>query len=110
MAATSLALLTGGGALIGFLLSVIGFLLSVLGAGGSILPLLVSGAVGALVGQALAPHLSERRLRQGFALLLVGSALLTGGEALRLRPAVGTDGGDGVPGTPTAATVAPKSE
>jgi hypothetical protein len=45
--------------------------------------LLLGGAVGAAVGQHLAPHLSDRRLRQGFAALLLGSALLSGFEALR---------------------------
>ncbi len=47
------------------------------------LPLLLGGAVGAAVGQRMAPHLSDRRLRQGFAALLLGSALLSGSEALR---------------------------
>jgi hypothetical protein len=47
------------------------------------LPLLLGGAVGAAVGQRLAPRLSDRRLRQGFAALLLGSALLSGFEALR---------------------------
>ena len=46
-------------------------------------PLLLGGALGALVGQWLAPHLSERQLRRGFAALLVGSALLTGAETVR---------------------------
>lgn len=45
-------------------------------------PLLIGGALGALIGQRLAPHLPDRRLRQGFAVLLVGSALLTGVEAV----------------------------
>jgi uncharacterized membrane protein YfcA len=45
------------------------------------LPLLGGGALGGLAGQRLAPHLPERRLRQGFAALLIGSALLTGFEA-----------------------------
>jgi len=133
----SLALLAGGGA-------VIGFLLAVLGAGGSILllpllvsgaslptreavplsllvvmllalasgtsllliavnalvalaalghwpaaslplvaPLLVGGGIGASVGQRLAPQLNDRRLRQGFSLLLISSALLSGWEAWR---------------------------
>jgi len=44
-------------------------------------PLLVGGAVGAVVGQRLAPQLSDRRLRQGFALLLLSTAALTGAEA-----------------------------
>lgn len=47
-----------------------------------LVPLLLGGAVGAVVGQTLAPHLSERRLRQGFAALLIGSALLSGVEAI----------------------------
>ena len=47
------------------------------------LPLLLGGAVGAVVGQRLAPHLSDRRLRQGFAALLLGSALLSGAEAVK---------------------------
>ena len=47
------------------------------------LPLLLGGAVGAALGQHLAPRLSDRRLRQGFAALLVGSALLSGFEALK---------------------------
>ena len=47
-----------------------------------LLPLLLGGALGALIGQRLAPHLPDRRLRQGFAALLVGSALLTGVEAV----------------------------
>jgi uncharacterized membrane protein YfcA len=46
-------------------------------------PLVVGGLVGAIGGQALAPRLSDRHLRQGFAALLIGSALLTGGEALQ---------------------------
>jgi len=47
-----------------------------------LLPLLLGGALGAVVGQRLAPYLSDRRLRQGFAALLVSSALLTGMEAV----------------------------
>lgn len=46
-------------------------------------PLLIGGAGGAVVGQHLAPHLSDRRLRQAFAALLIGSALLTGIEAVK---------------------------
>ncbi len=46
-------------------------------------PLIGGGLVGAIGGQALAPRLSDRHLRQGFAALLVGSALLTGAEALQ---------------------------
>jgi uncharacterized membrane protein YfcA len=52
-----------------------------------LLPLLAGGALGAIVGQRLAPHLPELRLRQGFSALLIGSALLTGIEAfLRWQP------------------------
>ncbi len=51
------------------------------------LPLLAGGALGAIGGQRLAPHLPELRLRQGFSALLIGSALLTGIEAfLRWQP------------------------
>jgi hypothetical protein len=46
-----------------------------------LLPLVAGGLVGAVVGQRLAPHLPEVRLRQGFSALLIGSALLTGFEA-----------------------------
>lgn len=53
------------------------------------LPLLAGGAVGAAAGQWLAPRLSERRLRQGFSLLLIGSALLSGAEAWRRQPSHG---------------------
>ena len=45
------------------------------------LPLISGGAIGAIIGQRLAPHLPELRLRQGFSALLIGSALLTGFEA-----------------------------
>lgn len=48
-----------------------------------VLPLLLGGAIGTVSGQWLAPRLSDRRLRQGFSMLLMGSALLTGGEAWR---------------------------
>ncbi len=48
-----------------------------------LLPLLLGGGIGAVVGQRLAPRLPEQRLRQGFAALLLGSALLTGLEAWR---------------------------
>jgi uncharacterized membrane protein YfcA len=59
------------------------------------LPLLLGGALGAVLGQRLGPHLSDRRLRQGFAALLVGSALLTGAEAVKRHqvlpdPAIGS--------------------
>lgn len=53
-----------------------------------ILPLLLGGALGAVVGQRLAPHLSDRRLRQGFAALLLGSALLSGAEAFKRHRAL----------------------
>jgi uncharacterized protein len=46
-------------------------------------PLVGGGMLGAVVGQRLAPHLPEVRLRQGFSALLIGSALLTGFEAWR---------------------------
>jgi len=46
-------------------------------------PLVGVGFLGAVVGQRLAPHLPEVRLRQGFSALLIGSALLTGFEAWR---------------------------
>lgn len=51
-----------------------------------LIPLLLGGAAGALAGQGLAPHLPELRLRQGFSVLLLGSALLTGVEAWRRQP------------------------
>jgi uncharacterized membrane protein YfcA len=50
------------------------------------LPLLAGGAIGAVVGQRLAPHLSDRRLRQGFSILLIGSALMSGLEAWKRQP------------------------
>jgi uncharacterized membrane protein YfcA len=50
-------------------------------------PLLAGGAIGVVLGQRLAPHLNDRRLRQGFSLLLIGSALLTGAEAWRRHSA-----------------------
>ncbi|MEB3320801.1 MAG: sulfite exporter TauE/SafE family protein [Cyanobium sp.] len=53
-----------------------------------LVPLLLGGAVGAGVGQRLAPSLSDRRLRQGFAALLVGSALLSGAEAITRHQAL----------------------
>jgi uncharacterized membrane protein YfcA len=57
------------------------------------LPLLVGGGIGAVVGQRIAPRLNDRRLRQGFSLLLIGSALLSGVEAWRRHtpePATGS--------------------
>ncbi|MFN6337467.1 MAG: sulfite exporter TauE/SafE family protein [Cyanobacteriota bacterium] len=56
-----------------------------------LLPLLLGGALGALIGQRLAPHLPDRRLRQGFAALLVGSALLTGVEAVHRHGRVASE-------------------
>ena len=54
-----------------------------------LLPLLAGGAAGAVAGQWLAPHLSDRHLRRGFSLLLIASAVLTGAEAWkRQAPAV----------------------
>ncbi|MEY4359997.1 MAG: hypothetical protein RLZZ631_1483, partial [Cyanobacteriota bacterium] len=50
------------------------------------LPLLAGGAIGAVVGQRLAPHLSDRSLRQGFSILLIGSALMSGLEAWKRQP------------------------
>jgi len=49
-------------------------------------PLLVGGAVGAVIGQRLAPRLSDRRLRQGFSILLISSALMSGVEAWKRQP------------------------
>jgi hypothetical protein len=51
----------------------VGLLTGIAGVGG--------GAIGVIIGQRLAPHLPELRLRQGFSALLIGSALLTGFEA-----------------------------
>jgi uncharacterized membrane protein YfcA len=64
-----------------------------------ILPLLLGGALGAVVGQGLAPHLSDRRLRQGFAALLLGSALLSGAEAVKRHQALPDSGATGQLGT-----------
>lgn len=52
-------------------------------------PLLLGGAGGARLGQRLAPRLSDRRLRQAFSALLIGSALLTGAEALHRQNQIG---------------------
>jgi uncharacterized membrane protein YfcA len=52
-------------------------------------PLLIGGALGGVLGQRLAPRLAEQRLRQGFAALLIGSALLTGAEAVKRHQASG---------------------
>ncbi|MFO8238152.1 MAG: sulfite exporter TauE/SafE family protein [Prochlorococcaceae cyanobacterium] len=68
-----------------------------------LIPLLLGGAAGALAGQWLAPHLPERRLRQGFSALLLGSALLTGVEAWRRQtPAPAAQ-------RPAAASIAPSA-
>ena len=53
-----------------------------------LLPLVLGGPIGALLGQRLAPHLSERRLRKGFAALLLGSALFTGATSPLQVPAL----------------------
>lgn len=47
-----------------------------------LLPLLVGGAIGAVVGQWLSPHLNEWQLRRGFAAVLIGSSVLIAGKAL----------------------------
>jgi uncharacterized membrane protein YfcA len=65
---------------------------------GLLIPLLLGGLAGGVAGQLLAPHLPEVRLRQGFAALLVGSALLTGMEAWRRQaPPAGTASADALP-------------
>lgn len=48
-------------------------------------PLLIGGGFGVLLGQRLAPHLPDQRLRQGFAALLLVSAVSSGVEVLQLR-------------------------
>ena len=58
-----------------------------------LLPLLLGGALGAAIGQRLAPQLSDRHLRQGFSILLIGSALLSGLEAWKRQPAGEQSGG-----------------
>jgi uncharacterized membrane protein YfcA len=63
------------------------------------LALLLGGAVGAVVGQKLAPHLSDLRLRQGFAALLVGSALLSGAEAVKRHQALQDPASGGISDT-----------
>ena len=50
-------------------------------------PLLMGGGFGVLIGQRLAPHLPEQRLRQGFAALLLMSAVSSGFEALQRKDA-----------------------
>lgn len=56
------------------------------------LPLLIGGCMGAVAGRGLAPHCSERRLRQGFSILLLGSALLSGAEAWQRQRAAPANG------------------
>ena len=51
-----------------------------------LVPLLLGGGLGIAIGQRLAPHLSEKQLRRGFAALLLGSALLSGVEAWKRQP------------------------
>jgi uncharacterized membrane protein YfcA len=58
-----------------------------------LLLLLIGGALGAAAGQRLAPHLNDQRLRQGFSLLLIGSALLSGAEAWRRHGSNGASAG-----------------
>ena len=43
-------------------------------------PVLIGGGFGVLLGQRLVPHLPEQRLRQGFAALLLLSAVSSGFE------------------------------
>ena len=50
-------------------------------------PVLIGGGFGVLLGQRLVPHLPEQRLRQGFAALLLVSAVSSGVEALQARDA-----------------------
>ncbi len=64
------------------------------------LPLVGGGVLGAVAGQRMAPHLPDRRLRQGFAALLLGSALLTGVEAWRRH--------DPAPAPPAPAALSPR--
>ncbi len=64
------------------------------------LPLVGGGVLGAVAGQRLAPHLPDRRLRQGFAALLLGSALLTGVEAWRRH--------ESAPAPPAPAALSPR--
>ena len=47
----------------------------------------IGGGCGVLLGQRLAPHLPEERLRQAFAALLLVSAVSSGVEALQSRDA-----------------------
>jgi uncharacterized membrane protein YfcA len=51
-----------------------------------LMPLLLGGAAGAGIGQRLSPHLSDRQLRRGFSLLLIGSALMSALEAWKRHP------------------------
>jgi uncharacterized membrane protein YfcA len=67
-------------------------------------PLLLGGALGAVLGQRLGPRLKERRLRQAFAALLLGSALLSGGEALHRQQRGGEHSGGLGPAPSTSTT------
>ena len=58
-----------------------------------LLPLLIGGGGGAMAGQRLAPRLNDHRLRQGFSLLLIASALLSGIEAWRRQGSNGVSAG-----------------
>jgi len=60
-----------------------------------LVPLLIGGALGGVAGQHLATHLPDQRLRQGFAALLIGSALLTGAEAVKRHQPNGNGRADG---------------
>lgn len=65
-----------------------------------LIPLLAGGAAGAVAGQWLAPHLSDRHLRRGFSLLLIASAVLTGAEAWKRQPPAASPRADLIrPGT-----------
>ena len=65
-----------------------------------VLPLLIGGGVGAVIGQRLAPRLRERQLRLGFAALLIGSALLTAGEAWQRQASKGQTASTSTPTQP----------
>ncbi|MEO1001705.1 MAG: sulfite exporter TauE/SafE family protein [Cyanobacteria bacterium J06638_7] len=58
-----------------------------------LIPLLLGGVAGGWAGRRIAPHLPERRLRQGFAVLLLSSAILTGFEAWRRQGPLTEAGG-----------------
>ena len=54
-----------------------------------LLPLVGGGAIGAVVGQRLSPHLNELQLRRGFAAVLIGSSVLIAGKALQTHRGAG---------------------